>query len=156
MLIFKALHILSMFAAMAFLVGESTLFAIAIWRRDVRGLAAMSRLAGRRPLIGSLIFLVGIVFGLLTVATGGFDFFAGWLVAAYVMVIAALAISASPVVQKRFLGLVDKAVEADAGHGSIEEVASEMRALRVRFAAVVVANATLFGAIILDMIFKPF
>jgi hypothetical protein len=156
MLEFKALHVLSMFAAMVFLVGESTLFAVAVWRSDVRGLAAMSRLAGRRPVIGSLIFLVAIVFGFLTALTGHFDLLAGWLIAAYVMVVAALAISASPVVQKGFLGLVDRAVEADAGRRPAEEVAQEMSTFRGRFASVVIANAVLFAAIILDMIYKPF
>ena len=156
MLIFKVLHILSMFAAIAFLVGESTLFATAIWRGDVQALAAMRRLAGRRPLVGSLLFLAGIGFGLLTIATGPFDFLDGWLIAAYLMVVTTLAMNALPVVQKGFLGLSDKAVEATAGHRPIDEVAQEMAAFRGRFATVVVANWLLFAAIILDMIIKPF
>ena len=154
--IFKALHILAMFAAIAFLVGESTLFAVAIWRADVQALASMRRLAGRRPVVGSLIFLVGIVFGLLTAATGGFNFFAGWLIAAYVLVAVALAVNAMPVIQRGFLGLVAKAVAAEAGQRPAEEVAREMIGFRVRFALVVAANAVLFAAIILDMVLKPF
>jgi hypothetical protein len=35
MLLFKVLHILSMFAAVTFLLGESTYLAVAIWRGDV-------------------------------------------------------------------------------------------------------------------------
>ena len=49
MLVFKVLHILSMFAAVAFLLGESTYLAVAIWRGDVPALAAIRRVAGRRP-----------------------------------------------------------------------------------------------------------
>jgi len=155
-LIFKALHILTMFAAITLLVGESTFAAIAIWRGDVRALAAMRRLVGRRPVVSAMVFLVGIGFGLLAVATGGFDFFAGWLIAAYVMVVATFAVSALPVVQKGYLGLVDKATEAEAGQRPMEEVARDMAALRRSFGLVVIANWVLFGAIILDMVLKPF
>jgi hypothetical protein len=156
MLIFKALHILTMFAAITLLVGESTFAAVAIWRGDVRALAAMRRLMGRRPVASAIVFVVGIAFGLLTVATGGFNFFAGWLIAAYVMVVATFAVSGLPVVQKGYLGLVDKSVEADAGQRPVEEVVREMAALRRGFGLVVVANWVLFGAIILDMVLKPF
>jgi len=156
MLIFKVLHILSMFTAVTLLVGESTFMAIAIWRGDVRALAAIRRLVGRRPVVSALIFLVGIGFGLLTVATGKLDFFAGWLIAAYVMVVALLAISGLPVVQKGLLGLVDKATEADAGQRPMEEVARDMSALRRGFGLVVAVNWVLFAAIIVDMIVKPF
>lgn len=61
-------------------------------------------MAGGRPIVGSALFLVGIGFGLLAVATGGIDFLAGWLIAAYVLVAAPFAINASPVVQKGLLG----------------------------------------------------
>jgi hypothetical protein len=156
MLIFKLLHILSMFTAVTLLVGESTFMAIAIWRGDVRALAAIRRLLGGRPVVPALIFLVGIGFGLLTVATGGLDFFAGWLIAAYVMVVALLGISGLPVVQKGLLGLVDKATEAEAGQRPMEDVAQDMAAFRLRFGLVVVANWVLFAAIIADMVLKPF
>jgi uncharacterized membrane protein len=155
-LIFKALHVLSMFAAIAFLVAESTLFATAIWRGDVRALAAMRRLAGRRPVVGALLLLIGIGFGVLTVATGGFDFFAGWLLAAYVLVVATVGINVLPVVQKGFLGLSDMAAEAEAGRIAAAEVAEKMRGFRGRFAAIVAANMVGFAAIILDMVLKPF
>jgi hypothetical protein len=156
MLAFKAVHILTMFAAVAFLVGESTFIAIAIWRGDVRALAAIRRLAGGRPIVGSALFLVGIGFGLLTVATGGFDFLAGWLIAAYVMVVALFAINALPVVQKGLLGLIQRAVEAAAGQRPSEEVVSDMAAFRSRIVAVVAINAALFAGLILDMVLKPF
>jgi len=156
MLIFKLLHILSMITAVTLLVGESTFMAIAIWRGDVRALAAIRRMVGRHPVVSASIFLVGIGFGLLTVATGGLDFFAGWLIAAYVLVVALLAISGLPVVQKGLLGLVDQATEAEAGQRPMEDVAREMAALRLSFGLVVAANWVLFAAIIADMVLKPF
>jgi len=105
MLVFKVLHVLRMFAAVTFLLGESTYAAVAVWRGDVKG--AGRHWAAGRPPPGDrcLIFLSGIVFGLLTAATGGLDFFAGWLIAAYVMVVVLLSLSALPVIQKGLVGL---------------------------------------------------
>ena len=49
MLIFKVLHILFMFSAVTLLVGESTFMAIAIWRGDVRAVAAVRPVRINRP-----------------------------------------------------------------------------------------------------------
>jgi hypothetical protein len=100
--------------------------------------------------------LIGIGFGLLTVATGGFDFLSGWLIAAYAMVVALLAISALPVIQKGLLGLMQRAVEAEVGERATEDVVREMAAFRGKITAVVAINAALFAALILDMVLKPF
>ena len=86
----QGLHILSMFTAVTPLISVPIFAALAVSQRDVRGLAAVYRLA-RRPantVVGRVFLLAGVVFGLLTAATGGFDFLAGWLIAAYVMVTA--------------------------------------------------------------------
>src|SRR5918995_4819323 len=114
MLIFKALYILTMFAAVTFLVGEALLYARAIWRGDVAGLAAVRRLVGGRPVMGASFLVGGIVFGLLAALTGGFDFLAGWLIAAYVLVAALFVVNGSPWVQ-RLPRLADDAVAAEAG-----------------------------------------
>ena len=156
MLIFKALHILTMFAAVTFLLGESTFLAVAVWRGDIRAVAAMSRFAGKRPIIGASIFLVGIAFGLLAVATGGLDFFAGWLVVAYVLVVILLGLSALPVIQKGLVGIYTMAVESEGGQRPAEDVTREMARRRRGIALVVAANWILFGLIILDMVLKPF
>src|SRR6266496_3373260 len=88
MLIFKALHILSMFTMVTIFLGGEVLVAFATWRRDVHALATLERLfvQSRLPYIGIGALFAGIVFGLLTAATGGLDFFEGWLIAAYVLV----------------------------------------------------------------------
>src|SRR5918994_2503362 len=114
MLVFKALHILAMFAAVTFLVGEALLYSRAIWRGDVAGLAAARRLIGGRPVMGASFLVGGIVFGLLAALTGGFDFLAGWLIAAYVLVAALFVVNGSPWVQ-RLPRLADDAVAAEAG-----------------------------------------
>jgi len=156
MLAFKALHVLSMFTAVTLLIGEPLFIAIAIWRRDVKALAAIHRLAGGPLLtyVGASIFLAGIVFGLLTVATGALDFFDGWLIAAYVLVAAILALNGSPIVQKELKPMMERSVEAEAGQRPLEEVTQAMGTSRIPL--VLVANIVLFVAIILDMVLKPF
>jgi hypothetical protein len=156
MLVFKALHILAMFGAVTFLVGEAVFAAVAIWRGDVRALAAMRRITGRRPVVAATLFVVGIGFGLLTVATGGFDFFAGWLIAAYVMVVVLFAMNGLPIVQKGLVGITDKAIETEAGRVPAEEVVREMAIVRRPILAVVAANIVIFALLVLDMVLKPF
>ena len=114
---FKVLHILSMFAAVTLLVGEALLYARAIWRSDVAGLAAVRRLLGGRPLLGVSFFIAGIVFGLLAAVTGGFEFFAGWLIAAYALIVALFVVNGSPPVQK-LPQIGAEAMEAMAGERS--------------------------------------
>jgi len=154
MLIFKALHILSMVIMITINNGGEFSYAFAIWRRDVRGLATLHRmeLQSRTGFVGLGALLAGIGFGLLAAATGGLDFFAGWLIAAYVLVAAFfgnIALSA-----RDLLGLAEKAIEADEGKRPTEEVARDMASSSaVRFFLV---NAAIFAAIILDMVLKPF
>ncbi len=155
MLIFKALHVLSMFGAVTLLVGEALIYARAVWRSDVPGLAGAHRLVGGRPVIGAALLMAGIVFGLLTALTGGFNFLAGWLIAAYVLVVALLALNASPWVQ-RLPRLGAEAADAEAGRRPPEDVIAAMVAIRNSTMIVVGLNVVLFVAIILDMVLKPF
>ena len=152
--IFKVLHILSMFTAVTLLISVPIFAALAIWQRDVRGLAAVYRLA-RRPgntVVGSVFLLAGIVFGLLTAATGGFDFFAGWLIAAYVMVTALILTNFLPA-KHRVRQVAEEAVEAEAGQRPVDDVVRDMATAPIGVFAIDVA---LFVAIIADMVLKPF
>jgi uncharacterized membrane protein len=155
MLIFKALHILSMFSVVAMELGAEFLFAFAIARRDVRALATVHRILEQVRLgpISIAVFISGVVFGLLTALTGGFDFLAGWLIAAYVLV-AVILVGGSRLWPKVFLPLGAKAVEAEAGQRPVDEVVRDMDASRAVWWHV--AMATLFVLIILDMVLKPF
>jgi hypothetical protein len=155
MLVFKALHILSMFAAVTFLIGEALAYAVAIWRGDVAGMAAIRRMLGGRPVIGVAFLFAGIMFGLLTALTGRMDFFAGWLIAAYVLIVALFAVNASPWVQ-RLPKLGQEAMEAAAGQRSLDEVRQSMAATRTVILVAVASNVLLFAAIIADMVLKPF
>lgn len=154
MLIFKVLHILSMFAMVTTQIGAELVYASAVSRRDVRALAAVHRvLQASRVGIASVVALVsGIVFGLLTAATGGFDFIDGWLIAAYVLV-AVFLISGTRLATK-FVRLGDDAVDAEAGGRPAEDVIRDMVASRALLWFAI--DAVLVVAIIVDMVLKPF
>jgi len=154
-LIFKLLHILSMVTAVTALVGFEMFIALAIWRRDVHGIAVIFRMT-RRPSpvnIGILFLLAGIAFGLLTAATGGLDFFAGWLLAAYVLVAVLILANVSPP-KRRVRQIAEDAVEADEGRRAVEEVVRQMATVPVTL--YIGMNVVLFAAIIADMVLKPF
>jgi predicted integral membrane protein DUF2269 len=154
MLIFKVLHILSMFTMVTVFIGGEFLYAFAIWRRDVRALGTLHRLEAqsRLPFVGVGALFAGIAFGLLTAATGGFDFFAGWLIAAYVLV--ALFFVNVAVLGRGVVRIGEAAGEAEAGERPVEDVVRDMAASRgVLFFAI---DAVIFVAIIADMVLKPF
>jgi hypothetical protein len=153
MLIFKALHILSMFAMVAVFVGGELFYALAMRSRDVHALAWLHRI--RRP-IGAVAFgtlVAGVAFGLLTAATGGLDFFAGWLIAAYVLI--GLFLVNGAVNERPISRLAARAVEAEAGRRSADEVVQEMAADR-RATLLFAINGANFALLILDMVLKPF
>jgi len=155
MLIFKALHILSMFSVVTMEIGAEFLYAFAISRRDVRALATVHRILEQARLgpISIAIFISGVVFGLLTALTGEFDFLAGWLIAAYVLV-AVIFVGGSRLWPKILLPLGAKAVEAESGQRPVEDVVRDMVASRaIRWFVVM---STIFVLIVLDMVLKPF
>jgi uncharacterized membrane protein len=150
--IFKALHILSMFTMVTSFTGGEFFYAYAIWRRDVHALAAVHRIVERSGLafVAGGALLAGIAFGLLTAATGGFNFFAGWLINAYLL-LAAFVVN-SLLSARGIVRLGKKAAEADAGQRPVEEVVRDMaggHSLRL-----FVGNVVIFALIILDMVLK--
>jgi len=155
MLIFKALHILSMFAMVTIFSGGEFFYTVALWRRDVHALAWLHRLEKQTRLafIGLGFLVSGIVFGLLAALTGPFDVFEGWLIAAYLLV--ALFFVNSVLMGGPVIRLADKAVEAEAGQRPVEDVVREMAASRRVFFFFPI-NLAIFAAIILDMVLKPF
>jgi hypothetical protein len=155
MLIFKVLHILSMFSAVTIVFGQILVLALAIRRRDIAALAAIHRLTGgmRGALIGTVFFWSGVVFGLLAALTGGIDFFKGWLIAAYVLVAASFLFDGSPIARE-MLRIEREAVEAEARQRPAEEVLRRMSSSRALLGVAI--PLTIVAAIIVDMVVKPF
>lgn len=154
MLIWKALHILSMFTMVVVFIGTEIFYAAAMWRRDAHAMAWVQQTLERAYLgwIGMGGILLGIIFGLLTAATGGFDYLAGWLVAAYVLVV--LFFVNSAIFGAKVVRTGKAAMEAEDAGQSLEEVAREMD--RRTGLIVVVVNTVIFALIIADMVLKPF
>ena len=154
MLVFKVLHILSMFTMVTVFLGSEFFYAFAIRQRDVRALAWVHRTVrqGRVAVVGLVALIAGVAFGLLAAGTGGLDFFKGWLIAAYVLV--ALFLVNSAVLGEKLIRLADQAVEADAGKRPTDQVVRDMTtSAAFTFFAM---NGAIFAAIILDMVLKPF
>jgi hypothetical protein len=154
MLIFKLLHILSMFAMVTIEIGSESIYAFAIARRDVRGLATIHRLldqARAGPLsIGA--FISGVVDGLLTAATGGFDILDGWLIAAYLLL--AVFLVTTTLFLRGALKLGRAAIEAEAGQRPVDGVVADMVASRAL--AWFAVDLGVVAAFIVDMVLKPF
>jgi uncharacterized membrane protein len=154
MLVWKALHVVSMFTMVAGFIGVEVFYAAAIRRRDVRATAFVQRTLEKTG-FGPLAFLAlvaGIVFGLLTAVTGGFNLAGGWLVGAYVLLgvfLVNAVIAGDPVVKAG-----KASIEADEGRAAVEDVAASLPVGRATY--IVVANAVTFTAIVLLMVLKPF
>jgi len=154
MILWKTLHVLSMVTMVTVFIGAETFYAAAMRRRDVHALAFIQRTVERTGagFIGLGGILLGIVFGLLTAATGGFDFTAGWLIVAYVLV-AAFFVNAFLFGEKA-VRAGKAAMEAEEGRRPVEEVTAT---LGTNYGLIVlVINMALFTAVIIDMVVKPF
>jgi uncharacterized membrane protein len=152
--IFKTLHILSMVAMVTAFIGAEIFYAAAIWRRDVRSLAWVQHTVEKTGVgfvaLGGLA--AGVIFGLLAAATGGIDFFTGWMIAAYVLV--GLFLVNSALLGVRVVHVAKAAVEAVDGKGSVDDVAAGMAPNRG--VVLVAINVVIFAALIVDMVVKPF
>lgn len=84
-ILFKYLHVLTMFAAVA------TAFVPEIWlhvmarRGDVAALRGFLPLTAQAGKVIPILFVLGLVFGLLAAWAGELDFFQPWLVGSYVI-----------------------------------------------------------------------
>lgn len=154
MLALKALHILSMMAMVMIEIGAEALYAFTISRRDVHGLATVHRLLERLHAGPASIaaFVSGIVFGLLTAATGGFDFLEGWLIAAYVLV--GVFLVTTTLFLRRALPLGRAAVESEAGQHPPDHVVKDMAAHPALLLFAV--DVAIVVAFVLIMVLKPF
>lgn len=86
MLVFKFLHIASMFAAVTLIFGSIVFLDLLARRGDAIAYLRLDALAKRTDIVAIGLFLMGLVFGFATALTGAFDLTASWLVLAYVLV----------------------------------------------------------------------
>jgi uncharacterized membrane protein len=84
--IFKYLHILTMFTAVTLMFGGEVLFHLLRRTDDVRSLRRFVAVVDPVFRIGVGLLTLGVVFGLLAAVTIGWNLAAGWLVLAYVLI----------------------------------------------------------------------
>ena len=149
--IFVFLHVLTMFTAVALAYGPAALIILASRRNDVpalRGIVTTYERLG--PIVGAT-FALGIVLGFLAVFFHGFDPLQGWLVIAYILVIASLAMTftfTNPWIRK-----VAAAAQASPNDSMSPELA--MLVTSPRNQALLTLDALLIVLLIADMVLKP-
>lgn len=149
--VFVFLHVLAMFVAVAMAYGPAMLMVVAGRRRDVRALRAITATSNRLgPFVGAT-FGVGTVLGIVAIFVHGFNPLQGWLVIAYVLVVASLVMTFS------FTSPWLKKVEAAAAASPDDTMSTELDALvnGGRNQALLVVDALLIVALIADMVLKP-
>lgn len=149
--IFKFLHILLMFAAVAATVLPEVVLHLVASSRDVRAIRTFGLVVERVGKVSTALFVGGIAFGLLAAWSGEFNFLAPWLVATYVLVAAATVIGVT--VTDRWaarLTALAGAVQGDRPSPELEG-AIVNRGARIASAVLMATLAT----IIFLMVFKP-
>ena len=151
MLIFKFLHIASMFAAVTLIFGSIVFMDLVARRGDAATYLRLDGLAQRTDMIAVGLFLMGLVFGFATALTGAFDLTASWLILAYVLV-AAIFVEGIFITMPRYNHIREVASNADPA------VAGEAIARLVRnpaHVALVTMVAILWLGVIFVMVVKP-
>ncbi len=145
-LAFKFLHILTMFAAVSAAVIPEVVYQSLARRRNFAALRSMAPVVERAGKMIPVLFVVGLVFGLIAAFTGSLNFLAPWLIAAYVVVTGA-AVS-GPWAQR--VAKAASASEPTAPSAELEAALADPRGL--------VSSAILMGSIVVIiflMVIKP-
>ncbi len=150
MLIWKFLHIASMFTAVTLVFAAELVIRGAASRGDVAGVNSVAKVRHLIENTGIAVFLVGIVFGVITAVVGPFDLTQGWLITAYVIVALLIVLGAGP--ESAWVKRLTEAAERTDDTGRAEFQAA-MRDPRRHLTWV---SAFLYAAVIYVMVTKPF
>jgi hypothetical protein len=149
--LFKYLHILTMFAAVAAaFVPETWLHAIAR-RRDVAALRGYLPLASRVGALVPILFVAGLIFGLVAAWAGEIDFFRPWLIAAYVLF--AIAMATGALVSAPWVARLSAAAETSEGDQASPELAEALADRRGMISTTVLLSAIV--VIVFLMVAQP-
>ena len=143
---FLFLHILAMFALVAFHSGPQILTLAAARTGQESAVVAIARLYARTgravPPLGILGGILGVAAGL----TGGFNLLAPWLLIAYALFVLLIG----------YGGVVSVPYIVRLGEGSREDRLGWGHLLGRRLTLIVATDALILGLIIADMVLKPF
>ena len=149
--IFKFLHILTMFLAVAAAVLPEVVLHWVARSEDVRAIRVFAGIAARIGKLLPVFFVGGAIFGLLAAATGELDFFQPWLLAAYVVFIVAMATGGA--ITGPWAGRMAAASAASGNDAPSQELTAVMHDRRALIGSVVLMSAIV--VIIFLMVFKP-
>lgn len=155
MLLFKYLHIVTMFSAVGIAVGSELLLHRVAASGDLVAVRVAFRMAKPLQAAIPLLFLLGLAFGLVAAVTGAFDLLAPWLLIAYAIFVVAMAIGA--IVQSPWVNRVAEAASASPSTSGGEPSPELTRLLHdplPRYA--MYASWLLIIAIVFVMVVKPF
>ncbi len=150
MRIFVFLHVLSMFVAVALSGGIDLLMLRIARTRDVPGIRTAFSARHRLGILIPVAFAVGLLFGLIAVFLEGFNPFARWLLLAYVLFVAGIAIGRFLIAE--WIDRVRGAALAAPDSGS-PELTALIDETRVRYGLVVFW--LVIAALVFVMILKP-
>ena len=93
-IVFKFLHIAMMFMAVAGTVVPEVVLHLVANTRETRAIATMAHISERIGKVVPAFFVGGAIFGLLAAWAGQMNFLAPWLIATYVLFVAATVVGA--------------------------------------------------------------
>jgi hypothetical protein len=152
MLIVKFLHIATMFTAVALSLGPAVLIRFVARNRNARSIQAVAEGSASLARFIGPIFALGVIFGLVTVFVGGFDFLAPWLIVAYVLFAVGIAVGAGG--EGPWTAEVARAAAANAEPTAGPALVGLLTSQRANF--LFWAFALILLALIFDMVVKPF
>lgn len=152
MLILKVLHIVSMFAGVSLVLGMGSVAGLIARQGDVRAIRSTFPIFIRLARLIGPFFILGLVFGLATAVTGGFDLLRPWLLIAYALFVAATALGVG--IEGPWQQKVLAAATASPDDAPSSELLGLVHDPRERFAFW--ATVVILAAFIVDMVFKPF
>jgi uncharacterized membrane protein len=151
-LILKFLHIASMFVGVSLALGMGSVAGLVGRNGDVRTIRSTFPIFNSFARFIPIFFTLGLIFGLATAFTGGFDLLRPWLLIAYALFVAATALGAGiegPWQQKVLVAAT--ASPEDAPSSELMRIVHDPRERFAFWATVVI-----LAAFIVDMVFKPF
>jgi len=145
-LIWKLIHVVSMFGVITLWVGAWVIWDLVARTGDRSALRRVDHVSQTTGQIGFALLLIGIAAGFLTAILGGFDLTAPWLLIAYALVLSDLLVLRWAIVHTARVRAAQNDPSAD-----LKGIASSARAN-----ATLVVLVGFWLLIIADMILKPF
>jgi hypothetical protein len=150
--VWKFLHIAAMFGAVSIFVGQGLLTAAIASTQDVRAIRHTVAAEARFGPAGGALFLLGIVFGVVTALTGELDLTTPWLLIAYGLVVIIFVTGIA------YHGPRGRKLQILAEASSETEPSEELRALIQAPSARIISafDLVVWLAVIYVMVAKPF